>query len=199
MPYAILILTFMAALLLGQPAHAVCTGEECWVRKSVRSSCNWWENCYHTYTHTHYYAPASYSDWDRDRIRQQLRVYNWHRRQRYQRHYVNYGRRDWRDHERHDHNEGRYCLNLVKAIGDERQSVDKAKDAAARAWMGTVRFPNGEKWIEIDNARDVRFTCSRSSVNDTVLGKTQEAIGIVHSRCEIQAIPCRAPLERERP
>lgn len=90
------------------------------------------------------------------------------------------------------------CLSMIRAVGDERQSVEKAKDAAARAWMGNVRFHWGERYIEIDNARHVRFTCSRSSVNDTVLGKLQENVGVTHTRCQIEAAPCTARAERER-
>ncbi|MBX9590631.1 MAG: hypothetical protein K2X43_15090 [Hyphomonadaceae bacterium] len=88
------------------------------------------------------------------------------------------------------------CLALVKAVGDERQSVDKAKEAASRAWAGHVRFHYGEKYIDETNAINVRFTCSRSSVNDTVLGKLQESAGITHTRCQIEARPCRAQAEK---
>ena len=54
-----------------------------------------------------------------------------------------------------------------------------------------VQFQNhlGERFMDLNNARTVIYTCSRSSIKEggvTTLGQSL-------TRCEIQATPCRAP------
>lgn len=165
---------FTAAVLM--PVEAPAQDDTSWIRKTLRKQS--WDEC----------------SWDGSCVR----------RHRYQYHYqrqpeVYYRRPEVRGYvyraPEYDR-EGAGCLALVKAVGDERQSVDKAKEAASRAWAGHVRFHYGEKFIDESNAINVRYTCSRSSVNDTVLGKIQESAGITHTRCQIEARPCRAHAEK---
>lgn len=102
--------------------------------------------------------------------------------------------RRYQETDRHDHDDERsgWCLDTKRNVGDERLSEDKAKDAAAKAWTALVRFHHGEKFMDLNFAREVKYTCARSSVNDTFLGKAAEAVGQNHMRCEIEARPCKA-------
>ena len=54
------------------------------------------------------------------------------------------------------------CRPSVSVVGDEARSKDAAELQARQHFMKTVRFHHGEKFIEIGNARDVFFQCSRS-------------------------------------
>ncbi len=152
-------------------------GDTVWVRKAIRKQfyddCSSWDgSCVRRYRYQYYRQPESYYYNRRPEVRGYL-----YRAPTFD-------------------TSGPGCLNIVKAVGDERQSIEKAKEAASRAWAGHVRFHYGEKYIDEGNAVGVRFTCSRSSVNDTVLGKIQESAGITHSRCQIEARPCRAQAEK---
>jgi len=54
---------------------------------------------------------------------------------------------------------------------------------------GTVRFHLGEKFMDLANARNIVYTCSRSSIKEggvTTLGQTL-------NRCEVEAQPCHPP------
>ena len=78
---------------------------------------------------------------------------------------------------------------LLRVVGNQHLTVDGAKKAADEAWAGDVRFRHGEIFMDLNNARTVIYTCSRSSIKEagvTTLGQTL-------TRCEIQATPCRAP------
>ena len=123
------------------------------------------------------YRPARrirhYRDRDRD-DRDGTRVYG-------------YSRRDW------GANEEVTCRDTRRAVGDQHLSVDGAKKAANDAWAGTVRFHLGEKYMDLSNARQVTYTCSRSSIKEggvTTLGQTL-------TRCEVEAQPCHAPRSAE--
>ena len=85
------------------------------------------------------------------------------------------------------------CRDVRRVVGDQHLTVDGAKKAANDAWAGNVRFHLGEVWMSLENARQVVYTCSRSSIKEggvTTLGQTL-------TRCEIEAVPCRAPREGE--
>jgi hypothetical protein len=93
-----------------------------------------------------------------------------------------YTRRDAED-------EVTFCRDSQRVVGDQHLTVDGAKKAANDAWAGTIRFHYGEKFMDLNNARRVNYTCSRSSIKEgsvTTLGQTL-------TRCEIEAQPCRAP------
>lgn len=82
----------------------------------------------------------------------------------------------------------RHCKDVRRVVGNQHLTVDGAKKAADEAWAGDVRFRYGELFMALNNARDISYTCSRSSIKEggvTTLGQTL-------SRCELQAIPCAA-------
>jgi hypothetical protein len=85
------------------------------------------------------------------------------------------------------------CRDVRRAVGDQHLTVDGAKKAANEAWAGTVRFHLGEKFMDLANARNIVYTCSRSSIKEggvTTLGQTL-------TRCEIEAQPCHPPRQVE--
>jgi hypothetical protein len=88
---------------------------------------------------------------------------------------------------------GHSCRDTRRAVGDQHLTVDGAKKAANDAWAGTVRFHLGEKFMDLTNARNIVYTCSRSSIKEggvTTLGQS-------FTRCEIEAQPCHPPREIE--
>ena len=68
-------------------------------------------------------------------------------------------------------------------MGDERPSQDDARRAAENGWMGAVRYDFGERYQDINRAKDVRLNCGPSSMS--VVLKTP------HFRCAVEATPCR--------
>jgi hypothetical protein len=89
--------------------------------------------------------------------------------------------------------EGGTCRDIRRAVGDQHLTVDGAKKAANDAWAGTVRFHLGEKYMDLSNARNIVYTCSRSSIKEggvTTLGQTL-------TRCEIEAQPCHPQRQLE--
>ena len=85
------------------------------------------------------------------------------------------------------------CRDIRRAVGDQHLTLDGAKKAANDAWAGTVRFHLGEKYMDLANARNIVYTCSRSSIKEggvTTLGQTL-------TRCEIEAQPCHPPRQLE--
>ncbi len=86
---------------------------------------------------------------------------------------------------------GGACREVRRAVGDQHLTVEGAKKAANDAWAGAVRFHLGEKFMDLTNARQISYTCSRSSIKEggvTTLGQTL-------TRCEIEAQPCHPPRE----
>ena len=85
------------------------------------------------------------------------------------------------------------CREIRRVVGDQHLTVDGAKKAANDAWAGAVRFHLGEKFMDLNNARHITYTCSRSSIKEggvTTLGQT-------FSRCEVEAQPCHPPRQQE--
>lgn len=90
------------------------------------------------------------------------------------------------------------CRPSISVVGDEARSKDAAELQARQHFMKTVRFHHGEKFIEIGNARDVFFQCSRSDfpITGGKVGALADAIS--HSwRCSIKATPCAQSIVRE--
>ena len=83
--------------------------------------------------------------------------------------------------ERIDH--GLACHARRRVVGEERPSRAKAQRAADNAWMGAVRYDHGERYQDINNAKDIRHNCDPSSTT-TVLKR-------VYFRCVLEATPCR--------
>ena len=100
-----------------------------------------------------------------ERQRQQARVYGYVRREE----------DDYRDR----------CRDRRRVVGDQGLSVALAQGQADKSWAADVRFHLGERYMDIANAEDIKYECSRSSVGET-LGQT-------FHRCQISAKPCKAP------
>lgn len=92
--------------------------------------------------------------------------------------------------------ERRHCPHpMLRQVGNQHLTVDGAKKAADDAWAGDVRFRHGEVFMDLNNARDVTYTCSRSSIKEggvTTLGQSL-------TRCEIRGTPCKAPRSQPLP
>lgn len=97
-----------------------------------------------------------------------------------------YARRD--DDDRHERRGHRHCKDRLRIVGDQHLTMDGAKGQADKAWSQTVRFYHGERFMDVANAGGAAYTCSRSSVGET-LGQT-------FNRCELEARPC-APQRQE--
>jgi hypothetical protein len=72
--------------------------------------------------------------------------------------------------------------------GNQHLTVAGAKKAADDVWAGMVRFRYGEMFMDLDNARRVSYTCSRSSIAEGGVAN----LGQTLTRCEIEAAPCAA-------
>jgi hypothetical protein len=78
------------------------------------------------------------------------------------------------------------CHSRRRVVGEERASRADAQRAAENAWMGSVRYDHGERYQDINQAKDVRHNCDPSSVSAVL--KTP------HFRCAVEATPCRGSL-----
>ena len=95
-----------------------------------------------------------------------------------------------------DDRSGRRCKETRKAVGDQHLTVDGAKKAANDSWSAVVRFHLGEKLMDLNNARHIVYTCSRSSIKEA--GTSVTTLGQALQRCEISAQPCEPLAEHER-
>jgi hypothetical protein len=128
-----------------------------------RCATDFWGNC--TYVARHRYA------------------YRWrYYRPRYRYHQGRYYYPGGR--ERIDH--GLQCHARRRVVGEEKSSRARAQRAADNAWMGSIRYDHGERYQDLNYAKDVRHNCGPSSTT-TILKR-------VFFRCSIEATPCRAPL-----
>jgi len=78
------------------------------------------------------------------------------------------------------------CHARRRVVGEERPSRADAQRAAENAWMGSVRYEHGERYQDINQAKDVRHNCDPSSVSAIL--KTP------HFRCAVEATPCRGAI-----
>jgi hypothetical protein len=142
--------------------------------------------------HAHYQHSVCVTDfWGNCvRVARHRHAYRWrylHRRHRWHRHEHRDGYRHAHWHpsrERIDH--GLVCHARRRVVGEERPSRAKAQRAADNAWMGSVRYDHGERYQDLNHAKDVRHNCDPSSTT-TILKR-------VFFRCVIEATPCRAPV-----
>ncbi len=113
-------------------------------------------------------------------------------------------RRDW-DEERWERRDpalerGEHCKGSpVRVVGELHVTKEGALNAAVRQWQATVRYDEGEKFMDIENARGYRWRCDRASTNETTLGKIGETVGAgsgFQKRCVVLATPCRMPVLR---
>lgn len=116
-----------------------------------------------------------------------------------------YRRRHDRDHhDRDDHDGDRFnraseCKPPLARTGGEAFDEDNAKQRADLAWQEEVRFLWGERYMDVANAQRARYECSRSSTNESWIGKAGERIAgdaAVKKRCRLTALPCRG--ERDK-
>lgn len=99
---------------------------------------------------------------------------------------------------KHDLDEVQQCRAAVSVVGDEARSKEAAELQSRQHWMKQVRFHLGEKFIELGNAREIYFQCSRSDfpITGGKVGAVADAIS--HSwRCSIRAVPCSQAIVRE--
>lgn len=78
---------------------------------------------------------------------------------------------------------GIVCHPRRRVIGEERPSQDDARRAAENGWMGAVRYDHGERYQDINKAKDVRHICGPSSVS--------AALRTPYFRCVVEGTPCR--------
>ena len=104
-----------------------------------------------------------------------------------------YARRGDDRHDDRDRGRGR-CLTTHKAIGSERYDKEKAKEDARQQWASLVRFHHGVVFMDLSNARDVVFSCSKSATGERASEKAAAVLsgGSGLQQCEVEARPCRA-------
>lgn len=91
-----------------------------------------------------------------------------------------------------------HCLVEKRAIGTPHATEQAALDAAKRDWQAATRYDHGEKYMNIEDARNIRYRCARAETNETAVGRAVETLsggGVWRMRCEIVAQPCRRGLE----
>jgi hypothetical protein len=99
------------------------------------------------------------------------------------------GRPRWRGHHHHvergDVDRGLFCHPRGRVIGTEQKTREKARYAADDAWMGAMRYDFGERFQDLNYAKDVRHNCDLSSKTPFLKS--------ARFRCVVEATPCRAP------
>jgi hypothetical protein len=86
------------------------------------------------------------------------------------------------------------CFSSVESLSVEANTEDGAWKDAQRNWENAVRWKYGERFMAISHASEIMRRCSRSSGNQSLLGRALEAVADAHKwRCEIAAKPCMAP------
>lgn len=133
----------------------------------------------------------AYDHWTGSYVYRYRPVEKWVRIDREPTRVYSYIQRD-RDYERSD-GHGERCKTIRRVVGQQALTMDGAKKEANDAWAGAIRFHHGEKYLDLSNARQITYTCSRSSIKEgsvTTLGQT-------FTRCEVEAIPCRPRPQRE--
>jgi hypothetical protein len=101
-----------------------------------------------------------------------------------------YDRRDRDRYGRYDRHE-RQCLYVVTAKGTEAQTENGALISAKRAWRAWVRSDHGERYQDLDSAKNGEYRCWRSSTNESTIGKVGEFLtGQYRKRCQVWAVPC---------
>ena len=94
------------------------------------------------------------------------------------------------------------CKEPVRVVGEAHLTEKGAIESAIRQWSATVRYDWGEKWMEIETARNYRWRCDRAGTNESTLGKIGEAITSgqgYQRRCMVIARPCmQAPKRGDR-
>lgn len=89
--------------------------------------------------------------------------------------------------------------DLVRVVGGAHLTKEGAINDAVRQWQSTVRYDYGEKFMDVESARQYRWRCDRASTNETLAGKVGEYVtggqGF-QRRCVVLARPCMQPVQR---
>ena len=89
------------------------------------------------------------------------------------------------------------CLHMVTAKGTEAQTENGALVSAKRAWRAWVRSDHGERYQDLDAAKNGEYRCWRSSTNESTIGKVGEFLtGQYRKRCQVWAVPASANATR---
>ena len=87
---------------------------------------------------------------------------------------------------------GPECKPALARTGTEAFDEDNAKQRADLAWQEEVRFLWGERYMDVGNAQRASYECSRSSTNESWIGKAGERIAgdaAVKKRCRLTRAP----------
>ena len=154
--------------------------------------------------YTWHYRPHTTSVYEPHKPRyDKPRVYSYQRRHRDHDHdkYDRYDKHDRYDKfDKYDRGDrGPECKPALARTGTEAFDEDNAKQRADLAWQEEVRFLWGERYMDVGNAQRVTYECSRSSTNESWIGKAGERIAgdaAVKKRCRINALPCRGDRDK---
>lgn len=137
------------------------------------------------------------------------RVLVWRRIRYYHHRYYGYSQptyyhrdRDYDDYR--DEHRGLCMDREVEVVSTEHQSEEHARDAARKLWMASTNWSYGGRYMDLDNAADVRWRCGPSSAMDNLSGKISQAAQQLvgrdgqNVRCQLWARPCELPREKER-
>jgi hypothetical protein len=166
------LVSLIAAILFSAPQSQAGDDDDGYRRayRPAKPACvsDFWGRCLHVARHRHAYRWRYYPT--------RRRWNDWNN---------NYGNNYFvpGSGERIDH--GLFCHARRRVIGEERPSKAKAERAADNAWMGAVRYDHGERYQDLNHAKDVQHNCDPSSTT-TILKR-------VYFRCVVEATPCRAP------
>ena len=112
--------------------------------------------------------------------------------------------RSWvqRHNQDNDVQPARHCYDAVTVVGDPGHSTERARNNAIAAYSAHIVWKYGQQAMSIDYAQRIKFSCSQSSIPkpggtaravdagaEKLLGKTTDEL-----RCELTAVPCRAPV-----
>jgi hypothetical protein len=88
----------------------------------------------------------------------------------------------------------RECARAFDVAGEIKATEERAKDSAWHQWHGIVKFHLGERFADIQHAKNAKFECARGS-SETLTQKTLEALGqdIYRYRCSLVATACKPP------
>jgi hypothetical protein len=180
----------------------------CWVKSSVRASCNFWDaDCatkrsypqryqqfYNGYTHRkhdHQAAPAGFYDAGNDW--RAPRKHGWNQRywetRFHHRRFQNYRRwyqpREYTWIERdYSYAGGLHCLPRHREVGDEMTSREKAIMNVERRWAHSMSYDRGGKYANLDRGKDAKLHCDPTGQSRWL----KKALWT----CVMVAVPCRA-------
>ena len=87
-----------------------------------------------------------------------------------------------------------FCARAFDVAGEIKATQERAKDSAWHQWHGLVKFHLGERFADIQHAKNAKFECARGS-SETLTQKTLEAFGqdVYRYRCSLIATACKPP------